>query len=472
METINNIFNAIGSFIWGPPLLIFLVGVHVFLTFRLKFIQRYIPKAIKLSLQKDAEASGDISHFGALAIALAATIGTGNIIGVATAIVSGGPGAVFWCWLCGIFGIATKYGEAVLAIKYRTIDKNGIICGGPMYALEYGLKNKFLAILFAIFTLLACTGIGSMAQSNAVASFTNEVFGVPTFTTGLLEAVLIMAVIMGGVKIVSKVCGTLVPVMAIMYVVCCICIAVVNHATVVPAIKLIMSSAFSFESIKGGFFGSMVMLAMRYGISRGLFSNESGMGSAPLIAASAKTINPVRQALISSTGTFWDTVVICALTGIVMVSSVLKLDPQANFFKYNAIELPKIAFANIPYIGHYCLAVALIIFAYTTILGWFCYGRQAIFYLAGHKTFIAFKWAFVVLTFLGAVIKLDLVWCISDIANGLMAIPNLISLVALSGIIVFETRRYLWCNQLDLVDEECANINEKGRVASPNEMEK
>ena len=471
MNMLSKFISDFDSLLWGPPLLILLVGVHVYLTVRLKFIQRYIPLGIKLSVQKDKNAAGDISNFGALAIALAATIGTGNIIGVATAVVMGGPGAVFWCWLCGVFGIATKYGEAVLAVKYRIVEKDGMICGGPMYAMERGMKNKFLAVLFAIFTIGACAGIGSMTQSNAVASFSQEVFNVPCWLTGSLEAMLIFAVVLGGVKWVSKVCGALVPFMAVLYVGCCLSIMALNGSFIIPALSLIFKSAFSTEAVSGGFFGSMIMLAMRYGIARGLFSNESGLGSAPLIAASAKTSNPVRQALISSTGTFWDTVCICALTGVTLVSSVLRENPSADFSKFNAVELPKLAFGLLPG-GHIFLGVALVIFAYTTILGWFCYGRQAIHYLGGKWSFQVFRAVFVALVFSGAICKLDMVWNISDIANGLMAIPNLICLAALSGVIVEETKKYLWSKRLDEADPDCIRINESGRaLSSDGELE-
>lgn len=471
MNMLSKFISDFDSLLWGPPLLILLVGVHVYLTVRLKFIQRYIPLGIKLSVQKDKNAAGDISNFGALAIALAATIGTGNIIGVATAVVMGGPGAVFWCWLCGVFGIATKYGEAVLAVKYRIVEKDGMICGGPMYAMERGMKNKFLAVLFAIFTIGACAGIGSMTQSNAVASFSQEVFNVPCWLTGSLEAMLIFAVVLGGVKWVSKVCGALVPFMAVLYVGCCLSIMALNGSFIIPALSLIFKSAFSTEAVSGGFFGSMIMLAMRYGIARGLFSNESGLGSAPLIAASAKTSNPVRQALISSTGTFWDTVCICALTGVTLVSSVLRENPSADFSKFNAVELPKLAFGLLPG-GHIFLGVALVIFAYTTILGWFCYGRQAIHYLGGKWSFQVFRAVFVALVFAGAICKLDMVWNISDIANGLMAIPNLICLAALSGVIVEETKKYLWSKRLDEADPDCIRINEAGRaLSSDGELE-
>ena len=443
METFSKIVAEIDNLVWGAPLLVCLVGVHIFLTLRLKFIQRYIPLGIKLSLVKDEGAQGEISQFGALAIALAGTIGTGNIIGVGTAIVTGGPGAVFWCWLCGVFGIATKYSESLLSIKYREVEADGTMRGGPMYVIQNVMKCKWLAVLFAIFTVCASFGIGNLAQSNAVASFSREAFGVAPWLSGLLEVTLIAAAVLGGVKSISKLCTALVPAMAIFYVLGSIAVLCVCHETIVPAISLILKEAFSLRSITGGFFGTAIMLGMRYGIARGLFSNESGMGSAAIIAASAQTRNPVRQALIASTGTFWDTVCICALTGITMVSAVLKLDPAANFANFKAEELAKIAFSNIPAIGTIVLAVALVIFAYTTILGWFCYGTQAILFLGGKKAMLPFRLIFVIMIFVGATSKIDLVWQFSDIANGLMAVPNLISLIFLSGIIVKETERYL-----------------------------
>ena len=330
MKTFADLVSAFDSFLWGIPLLVLLVGGHLFLTFRLKFIQRYIPLAIRLSLQKDPNAVGEISHYGALSIALAATIGTGNIIGVATAIVLGGPGAVFWCWLCGIFGIATKYGETLLSVKYRFVGEDGFIRGGPMYVMERAMHCKPLAICFAVFTLMACTGIGSMVQSNAVSGYSAEVFHIPPMATGILEAILIAAIVWGGLKFISRVCGTLVPFMAILYVLGCFTIIIINYQTLLPALKLIITSAFSLKAIGGGFFGTMLMMALRYGVARGLFSNESGLGSAPMIAASAKSANPVRQALISSSGTFWDTVCVCALTGVAIVSTVLHHNPDAD----------------------------------------------------------------------------------------------------------------------------------------------
>ena len=477
----NTIFDALfslladwiaglDSLLWGPPLLILLFGCHVFLTFYLKFIQRYVFLGIRLSVRNDSGAKGDISQFGALAIALAATIGTGNIIGVGTAIVCGGPGAVFWCWLCGIFGIATKYSEGVLAVKYRIVDRDGMIRGGPMYAIEYGMKCKWLAVLFSVFTLLACCGIGSMTQSNAVAETIQETFSAPMWATGAVEALFILLVVIGGLKFISKVCGALVPAMALLYVICCFVIIGSNAATVLPAIRLILREAFSMKAVGGGFLGVAMLTAIRYGVARGLFSHESGMGSAPLIAASAKTTNAVRQALISSTGTFWDTVCICALTGISLVSTALKLNPNPDFSQLKATELAYNAFNQIPYAGPYILAVCLSVFAYTTILGWFCYGRQAIHYLGGHLMFQVFRAAYIPLVFLGAVVSLPIVWNISDIANGLMVIPNVICLLWLCRVVKSETAKYLWTGRIDEPDPVCVRVNQEGKTLDPDRM--
>ena len=323
MDTINDLFSLLSNFLWGWPMIILLLGTHVYLTFRLRVPQRKLLTGIRLSVQKDKNAEGDVSQFGALATALAATIGTGNIVGVATAVALGGPGAVLWCWLTGIFGMSTKYAEGLLAVKYRVRGEDGRTYGGPMYALERGLGMKWLALLFAIFTALASFGIGCTVQANSIALLASETFGVPTWIVGLFVCLLTALVIMGGVKAIARVCTVLVPFMAVLYVIGCVVILCMNGAYVWPALKLIVSAAFNPSAAGGGFVGATVMMAARYGIARGLFSNESGMGSAPIVAAAAQTRNPVRQALVSSTGTFWDTVVICALTGLVLVSSIL-----------------------------------------------------------------------------------------------------------------------------------------------------
>lgn len=446
MDYLNAFFTSLSSLLWGWPMIALLLGTHVFLTIRLRFPQLKILKAIKLSVKRDKDASGDVSQFGALATALAATIGTGNIVGVATAISLGGPGAVFWCWLTGVFGIATKYGEGLLAIKYRETTADGRMLGGPMYALEKGLGWKWMAVLFAIFTACASFGIGSTVQANAIATITHEAYGVPTTIVGIAVSLLIAAVVLGGVKSIAKVCGFLVPFMALFYVMGCIYILSVNGSYVWPAIKLIVESAFSPQAASGGFAGTSVMLAARYGISRGLFSNESGMGSAPIVAAAARTRNPVRQALVSSTGTFWDTVVICAITGVVIVSSILAY-PDISYT--DGATLTKMAFDKIPYVGKPLLSFGLLTFAFSTILGWSYYGERAVEYLKGKSWMLVYRVLFIISIFAGSVANLDVVWNLSDCTNALMAIPNLISLLLLNGVIVHETRKYLWRNRLD-----------------------
>lgn len=446
MDYLNAFFTSLSSLLWGWPMIALLLGTHVFLTIRLRFPQLKILKAIKLSVKRDKDASGDVSQFGALATALAATIGTGNIVGVATAISLGGPGAVFWCWLTGVFGIATKYGEGLLAIKYRETTADGRMLGGPMYALEKGLGWKWMAVLFAIFTACASFGIGSTVQANAIATITHEAYGVPTTIVGIAVSLLIAAVVLGGVKSIAKVCGFLVPFMALFYVLGCIYILSVNGSYVWPAIKLIVESAFSPQAASGGFAGTSVMLAARYGISRGLFSNESGMGSAPIVAAAARTRNPVRQALVSSTGTFWDTVVICAITGVVIVSSILAY-PDISYT--DGATLTKMAFDKIPYVGKPLLSFGLLTFAFSTILGWSYYGERAVEYLKGKSWMLVYRVLFIISIFAGSVANLNVVWNLSDCTNALMAIPNLISLLLLNGVIVHETRKYLWRNRLD-----------------------
>ena len=423
-----------------------LLGTHVFLTIRLHFPQLKILTAIRLSVKQDKEATGDVSQFGALATALAATIGTGNIVGVATAVAMGGPGAVFWCWLTGVFGIATKYAEGLLAIKYRDVTPDGRMLGGPMYALEKGLGWKWLAMLFALFTACASFGIGNTVQANAIATITQNTYGVPPVIVGVVLCSLVGAVILGGVKSIAKVCGMLVPFMALFYVIGCVYILFVNGHYLWPAIKLIVTSAFAPQAAGGGFVGSSVMLAARYGIARGLFSNESGLGSAPIVAAAARTRNPVRQALVSSTGTFWDTVVICALTGLVVVSSILAY-PDISYS--DGAALTKMAFGKIPYVGAPLLSFGLLTFAFSTILGWSYYGERAVEYLKGKRWMLCYRVLYIVAVFVGSVASLDVVWNASDCMNALMAVPNLLSLLCLSGILVHETRKYLWRNRLD-----------------------
>lgn len=451
METIIEFFQMLSTFLWGWPMIILLLGTHVFLTFRLRIPQRKLITGIRLSVRKDPGSTGDVSQFGALATALAATIGTGNIVGVATAVALGGPGAVLWCWLTGIFGMATKYAEGLLAVKYRVHDEDGHTYGGPMYALERGLGMKWLAILFATFTALASFGIGCTVQANSIALLASETFGIPTWIVGIFVCLLAACVILGGVKAIARVCTIFVPFMALLYVVGCIVILCMNSAYVWPAIQLIVNAAFNPEAAGGGFVGATVMMAARYGIARGLFSNESGMGSAPIVAAAAQTRNPVRQALVSSTGTFWDTVVICALTGIVLVSSIIAY-PDITYA--DGAALTKVAFSKIPYIGAPLLTFGILTFAFSTILGWSYYGESAVNYIERRRSNRFYRILYIVALFFGSIINLDIIWNIADCMNALMTIPNLVALLLLSGVAAQETKKYLWSNRLDDEMEE------------------
>lgn len=451
LNQIQSCITAINDVLWGPPMLILLFGTHLFLTVRTGLIQRRTWQAIKLSVTKDPDAEGDISQFGALTTALASTIGTGNIIGVGTAIALGGPGAVLWCWLTGVFGIATKYAEALIAVKYRVKTKDGRMLGGAMYALERGLHMRWLGILFALFAAVASFGIGSMVQTNAIANVWRENMDVDGRLVGIVCALLTVLVIFGGVKSIARVCEKLVPFMAIFYVIGCVIILGYNYDFILPALTTIVSLAFQPGAAAGGLAGSGIMMAARYGIARGLFSNESGMGSAPIVAAAAQTRNPVRQALVSSTGTFWDTVVMCALTGIVLVSSIMK-NPNIDVTQIrDGSVLTSLAFAQIPYIGRFILVIGIVTFAYSTILGWAYYGERCAEYLGGKKMLIPYRIFYVLSIAVAPLITLNLVWDLADAFNALMAIPNLIALLLLSGIICKETKKYI--NDVDKKDE-------------------
>lgn len=447
MQAFHNFVIWIDSYLWGPPMLVLLFGTHLFLTFRLRFIQRHVGKAIKISVTKDPNARGDVSQFGALTTALAATVGTGNIVGVATAVTLGGPGAVLWMWLTGVFGMATKYSESLLAVKYRVKTSDGTMLGGPMYALEKGLHMKWLAVLFAFFTAFASFGIGNMTQANSIASLASKTLNVSPYITGLVMMVLTGVVIIGGIKSIARVTEKLVPSMAIFYVLGCLIILFINGPYVIPALSLIVSSAFTPTAAGGGFIGATIMMAARYGIARGLFSNESGLGSAPIVAAAAQTKNPVRQALVSMTGTFWDTVVICAITGLVLVSTILKFPSISD--GVNGAELTNAAFSQIPVIGPIVLTIGLFTFVYSTILGWSYYGERGVEYLVGKKGIKPYRYLFTVVVFLGSVAAMPLVWDMADAMNAMMAIPNLVALLLLSGVIVKETKEYLWDGNLD-----------------------
>ena len=459
------ILNYLSDILWGVPMIILLFGTHIYLTIRLKFPQRKIFTAIKLSFTKDKKVDGDVSQFAALATALAATIGTGNIIGVGTAIALGGPGAVMWCWLTGVFGIATKYSEGLLAVKYRQKSEKGYMVGGPMYVLQYGLNSKWAGMLFAIFTAIAAFGIGSTVQANAISTLASDVMGVNPWITGAIVTFLAGLVLVGGIKSIARVCSALVPLMALVYVIGCIVIMCINHAYIWPALQLIVTSAFSVDAVGGGLLGSSIMIAARYGIARGLFSNESGLGSAPIVAASAQTKNPVRQALVSASGTFWDTVVICAITGIVIVSFVLsytdvstvdsgvlrkvfQMQLESKLQVMDGGALTKFAFDHIPFVGAPLLMFGLFTFAFSTILGWSLYAQRAVEYIGGYKWAKVYVWMFLVAVFLGSAINLNTVWTMADIFNALMAIPNLCALILLSDVLVKDTNYYLWDKHL------------------------
>jgi amino acid carrier protein len=447
MQNPEQILQNISSLVWGLPMLILLIGCHIFLTFRLKFIQRYIGKAIKLSITSDEEGHGDINQFGSLATALAATIGTGNIIGVSTAIALGGPGAVFWTWITGILGMSTKYAESLLSMQYRQKNKVGNFVGGPMYVLEKGLNMKILAVLFAVFTALATFGTGCAIQSKAISEIIKFTFNVPLIISGIIITVCAALVILGGLNNISKVCEKLVPFMALFYVGGSLIILILNIQYLPNTIVLILKSAFTTRAAGAGFVGSTMITACRYGVSRGLFSNESGLGTAPIVSASAKSKNCVRQALVSMSGTFWDTVIVCAMTGLVLVSSIVK-NPIA-FENVANDKLTGIAFQNLGAVGGIILAISLAIFAFTTILGWCFYGERCVEYLFGIKAIKYYRILFLITLFMGTVFSLDIVWSFSDITNGLMAFPNILSLLLLTPLIVSKTRYFLWENRLE-----------------------
>lgn len=452
MEKFSQLVTWVDGKVWGWGMILLLLGTHLFMTVRIGFIQRKtITKGIKLSVSKEPDADGEVSQFGALATALASTIGTGNIIGVGTAVALGGPGAVLWCWLTGVFGIATKYSESLIAVKYRVKTEDGRMQGGAMYALERGLHMRWLGLIFAVFAGFASFGIGCATQVNAIATVCNENLHINKAVVGIIIDVLTAVVIFGGIKSIARVCERLVPFMALFYVLGCIVILGINYDYIIPAITTICRLAFQPGAAAGGLVGSGIMLAMRYGVARGLFSNESGMGSAPIAAAAAQTRNPVRQALVSSTGTFWDTVVVCLMTGLVLVSTIMK-NPAINANEItDGGVLTSLAFDQIPVIGPLILVVGIISFAFSTILGWAYYGERCVEYFAGKKGLIPYRVLYIAVAVIAPVVALDVVWDIADILNALMAIPNLIAVLLLSPVIVKETKKYL--DNLDAKDD-------------------
>ena len=450
MEAFSSFITSLENWIWGAPMLILLCGTHIFMTLRTGFIQKKTFTGIRLSVTKDPDSPGDVSQFQALTTALA------SIIGVGTAIFIGGPGAVLWCWLTGVFGIATKYAESLIAVKYRVKTADGRMMGGAMYALERGLKwkkfGRVMAVLFALFAMLASFGIGCGTQINAIAEVmeTNLPIGIPRIVIGIVFGIVTAIIILGGIETIATVCEKLVPVMALFYVLGCIVILGINYDYILPAFKAIFTLAFQPGAVAGGLVGGGIRLALQYGVARGLFSNESGMGSAPLVASAAQTRNPVRQALVSATGTFWTTVVVCLVTGLVLISTIMK-NPAVDMASIaNGGQMTTIAFAQIPYIGPTILVFSIITFAYSTILGWSYYGERAAEYLLGQKAILPYKLLFLAVVVFSPVLALDLVWSIADILNALMAIPNLIAVLLLSGVIASETRHYL--NNLDEED--------------------
>lgn len=440
MQELHSILLTIDNLVWGPPLLILLVGTGVYFTFKLNILQfRYLPKALKMVFSKDT-GSGDVSSFAALCTALSATIGTGNIVGVATAIKLGGPGALFWMWLAAVFGMATKYAECLLAVKYRQKDSSGQMVGGPMYYLRDGVGSKFLATMFAIFALgVACFGIGTFPQVNAILDASQLSFGLPREIAAVVLTLLVAFVTLGGIQSIARVAGKVVPSMALLYIGACVSVLLMNASQVIPAIQLVLESAFTNTAATGGFLGASIMLAIQSGIARGVFSNESGLGSAPIAAAAAKTDSCVKQGLISMTGTFFDTIIICTMTGLTLILTGTWQGDLAG------AEMTTSAFAmglSSDTFGPMLVSIGLIFFAFTTILGWNYYGERCVVYLMGTKAVLPYKIVFVVLVASGAFLKLDMIWLIADIVNGLMAIPNLIGLIALRHVVVEETKLF------------------------------
>ncbi|WP_312833281.1 alanine/glycine:cation symporter family protein [Sedimentibacter saalensis] len=441
MQNVTLFLEKADSFIWGPPLLMLLVGTGIYLTFKLGLIQVFkLPLALKLVFSKDTDsnAQGDVSSFGALCTALAATIGTGNIVGVATAIKAGGPGALFWMWVAAFFGMATKYGECLLSVKYRVVDENGQMSGGPMYYIERGLGNKVLAKMFAAFGVgVAFFGIGTFPQINAITDAVKITFNIPVLATSIVITAIVALVTLGGIKSIAKISEIIVPFMAVFYVLGALFIMISNIQLIPQTFLLVIKSAFTPTAATGGFLGASVMYAMRNGVARGVFSNESGLGSAPIATAAAKTNSCVKQGLISMTGTFFDTIIICTMTGLMLImTGVWNGSLQGASMTNEAFN------QGLPVIGPYIVTVGLIFFSFTTILGWNYYGERCTEYLFGVKAIKLYRLIFIVLVGAGSFLKLDMIWILADIVNGLMAIPNLIALIGLRGVIASETRLY------------------------------
>ena len=446
LQAIEHSLSAASGFLWSYILLFCLLGTHIYLTIILRFPQRYFFTALKLYFAGSNKSEGHISHFSSLMISLAANVGTGNIIGVAVAVTTGGPGAVFWCMLTGLLGMSTRYAESLLSIRYRVQDEQGHIVGGPMYVIERGMKCRWLGITFAVLTAIAAFGIGNITQSNAVARVMQEsALGIPGWASGVVLALLVALVLLGGLKGISRVCSACVPSMALIYMIGCGMLLAANAEYIWPAIRLICTAAFTEQAAGGGFIGSCLMLAMQTGCKRGLFSNEAGMGSSPIVSAPVRTPNPVQQALVSSTGPFWDTVVICTLTGLTLTVAVMahpSVDSEAGeVLTYHA-------FASMGGIGTLLLTISLATFVISTLLGWSYYGQRAAEYLFGPGAVPVYKALFIAAAAAGCVMQLDLAWALSDTFNALMALPNLAGVIALRGEVLAAWRRYRRANHI------------------------
>ncbi|KIL47143.1 alanine/glycine:cation symporter family protein [Jeotgalibacillus campisalis] len=453
MEALEKFLGDVSGLVWGPPLLILLVGTGIYLTLRLGGIQfRLTGYSLKLAFSKnqDKNSEGDISHFQSLMTAMAATVGTGNIVGVATAVVLGGPGAIFWMWLSAVFGMATKYAEAVLAVKYRVQDADGEMSGGPMYYLERGLKQKWLGVLFALFGAVAAFGIGNMVQSNSVSDVVNDTFGISTWLTGIVLTVFTALVILGGIKSIGKVTSLFVPIMVAFYLAAGLIVMILNFSLIPDAFATIFTQAFGNDAIAGGVIGAII----RYGVARGVFSNEAGLGSAPIAAAAAKTDMPGRQGLVSMTQVFLDTLIVCSITGLTIV--------MADLYEGGDLEGGALTSASFEHflggMGPIIVTIGLVFFAASTIIGWSYYGEKCFQYLVGSKKLnVWYRVLFVIAVMIGSVASLDVVWLFSDVMNGLMAFPNLIGLLGLSGVVVYETKQI----QKKIKEEKAA----KGKTA-------
>lgn len=425
MNEILSVIKDINKLLWNGPMIIILLATHLFLTFRLKFIQKKIGKGIRLSTKPSSSSEGETSSFAALTTTLAATLGIGNIIGVSTAVAMGGPGAILWIWLTGVLGMATTYAECYLGIHYRHIAKDGTYSGGPMYVLEYGLHSKPLAVLYCFLTLAASYGVGCSTQSNSITEVTTNLWGISPYIVGIITAVITGLVIIGGIKSIGNICTKLVPAMGIFYTFACVILLVINIRFLLPALQLILRSAFLPNAMVGGFIGSTIKTAARYGIARGLFSNEAGIGTAAIAAASAKTDNPHNQALVSMSATFWDTVVMCGITGLVIVSNILKNPLSVK--GASASGLTAAAFEQIPF-GGYILGLSIIAFATATLIGWSYFGEKAVVYLFGKEGIGTYRICYIVMIFIGAILSLEFVWELSDLINAFMIIPNVLSI--------------------------------------------